>query len=291
MLELQVKLLGDIPRNEALYKALEKSIRPGKSVVVDIGSGTGLLSFFAEKLGARECYAYEADPGMFTLSKKLAAENKITKCKFFNMYSSEVKRPPQADIVISETLGNFALEENILETLQDARRFLKPGGIIIPHKLTQYIAPVTSRTAYDKINVWDSVGYGISMNAAKADALSHMYVHTFHRSDLLDQKDSVKIWDEIDFDMDQSSIRKAKIVWQVKQSTTIYGFAAWWNAELIPGIHLSTSSFDVPTHWEQIFLPLPNPLSVKAGQTVTAEIKSDSRLSVGIDVAWTAKIS
>ena len=51
-------------------------------------------------------------------------------------------KPPKADIVVSETLGNYALEENLLETLVDARRWLKKGGVLIPGRLRQYAAPV-----------------------------------------------------------------------------------------------------------------------------------------------------
>ena len=55
MLELQRKLLGDRGRNAAFRKALKTAIAPGKSVVLDLGSGTGFLSFLAERLGAKEC--------------------------------------------------------------------------------------------------------------------------------------------------------------------------------------------------------------------------------------------
>lgn len=290
MIELQMKLLGDTARNDAFYRALKAVIKPGQSTMADIGSGTGFLCFIAEKLGAKTCYGYESDAEIFSLSKKLATENKIKKCKFYNMHSVDVTSPPKVDIVVSETLGNYALEENIIETLRDAKRFLKPGGIILPQKLTQYIAPVINPQAYEKINVWDDVGYGITMKSAKKDALANMYVQTFQRSDLLTQADAIKIWDEIDFASNESSIRKSKVEWELTSPQTVYGFAVWWNAALIPGVHLSTGILDVPTHWEQIFFPLINPIKIKKGEHLIAEIASDSRYSIGIHVTWKVRV-
>ncbi len=53
MIEFHRLLLGDKARNDAFTKALTQVIKPGKSIVADIGSGTGYLSFIASKLGAK----------------------------------------------------------------------------------------------------------------------------------------------------------------------------------------------------------------------------------------------
>jgi protein arginine N-methyltransferase 1 len=42
--------------------------------------------------------------------------------------SLDVADPPRVDIVVADALGNFAYEEDVLETLRDAQRFLRPGG-------------------------------------------------------------------------------------------------------------------------------------------------------------------
>jgi predicted RNA methylase len=76
-LELHRKLLSDTTRNEAFRAALKRVIVHNsttrclnfipthlnfpESIVADIGSGTGFLSFLAARLGAKKCYLYEAD--------------------------------------------------------------------------------------------------------------------------------------------------------------------------------------------------------------------------------------
>ena len=133
-IELHRKLLGDKVRNDALGAALARVVKPGMSVA-DIGAGTGFLSFLARRLGAAQCHLYEYS-GALALAQELARRNRITGLTFVHAHSSEVKKPPKADVVVSETLGNFALEEGLLETLVDARRFLKPGGVLIPLALS-----------------------------------------------------------------------------------------------------------------------------------------------------------
>src|SRR3989338_3569611 len=154
MVELQQKLLADRVRNDALYAALKKVIKKGQTTVADIGSGTGFLSFLALQLGARECYLYEAEQEMLELSRQLAQANKIKNCHFIEAHSTDVENPVKVDVVVSETLGNYALEENIIESLNDAKRFLKPGGVMLPRTVTQYVAPVVSPRITQEIDVW-----------------------------------------------------------------------------------------------------------------------------------------
>src|SRR5690348_5123881 len=71
------KLMGDHLRNRAFYDALKRTVVPNKTTVLDIGAGTGFLSFLASQLGAKECSLVESDPDVSTLSMKLAEVNKI----------------------------------------------------------------------------------------------------------------------------------------------------------------------------------------------------------------------
>lgn len=326
MIEFHRLLLGDKIRNQAFERALKKLIVPGKTTVADIGSGTGYLSFLARKLGAAECYLYESDD-IITLSKKIAEKNSIeaeakpavghnlAHCHFFHKHSTQEKNPPKVDLVISETLGNFAYEENIIENMRDARRFLRPGGKIVPERLKNFVAPVTNPRLFNELNVWDSLGFDFS--EAKKLCMNNMYVKKIEPEDLL--PNAAQQWDAIDFSQKNSSLRSADIRWEAKDrgigicrggrgkrrgqgeedggrgrgrrgcdvSDTIYGFALWWECELIPGVVLSTSPYTARTHWDQIYLPLVEPISIDRNESLTLKIRSDSRLAVGIRVQWT----
>lgn len=285
MIELQQKLLGDHLRNQAFYDALKKVIKKGKTTLADIGSGTGFLSFLASRLGAKDCYLYEYSE-LLQLSRKLAVANKILNCHFIHGHSAEVAQPVPVDVVVSETLGNFALEENIIENLEDAKRFLKPGGIIIPGKLEQFMAPVVSPRITSDLNIWDNVDYDLNFSLMKEKAFNNMFVYRITPQDLLDDTGAVQIFDRIDFSRRCESVRKGDAQWKFKKDQTIYGFAVWWCSELVPGISLSTSPFEESTHWDQVFLPLLKPTQVQKGDELKCEIQTDSRYTVGIRAKW-----
>lgn len=284
MIEFQQKLLGDLSRNRAFHEALSRVIVKGKTTVADIGSGTGFLSFLASKLGAKACQLYETSEDMARLSEKLAQKNGIKNCTVVGTHSTQIKAPPKVDLVISETLGNFALEENILETLADVRRFLKPGGVMMPQQLRQFAAPVTSKRFMKEIDVWREVGFGLKFDEAREVALNNMYVWRAKPTDLLPGAE--KKWDEIDFREKNSSRRSGTVSWSVLKATPIYGFCVWWECMLVPGVVISTSPYKEPTHWDQIFLPLLQPFSAAAGDRIDLTIHSDSRYEVGIRVQW-----
>ncbi|MGH6755465.1 MAG: methyltransferase domain-containing protein, partial [Bradyrhizobium sp.] len=128
-IELHRKLLGDTARNAAFHDALKALIEPQRSTVLDIGAGTGFLSFLARRLGAKQATLIEYSDAL-ELAEELARRNRIDGLSFIKAHSSEVRRKIAVDIVVTETLGNYALEENFLETAIDARRFLKADGVI-----------------------------------------------------------------------------------------------------------------------------------------------------------------
>ncbi len=308
MIEFQRLLLGDTIRNDAFVRALKAVIVPGKTIIADIGSGTGYLSFIAEKLGAKECHLYEVSD-LLELSKTLAKQNSIKRCTFHHVHSTAVKNPPKCDVVVSEILGNYALEENIIETLNDARRFLKPGGIMMPESLRQFVAPVTSSRLYDELNVWDLVGNDLKFDAAKDICMNNMYVKEITPQDVLPSTavypepsrgagggaggggGRAQLWDTADFRKKNSSIRHKTLEWTVNKDITLYGFALWWESTLTEGITLTTSPFEPQTHWKQIYLPTVDPIPVKKGHTIRLILKSDSRYIVKINLEWATTIT
>ena len=66
----------------------------------------------------------------------------------------------------------------------------------------------------------------------------------------------------------------------------LHGFALWWEAELIPGIVLTTSPHAPPTHWEQIYLPLLRDVTLEPGDDVELELTCNTRPDVGVRLVW-----
>ncbi len=289
MIEFHRLLLGDRQRNEAFAKALKSVVKPG-AVVADIGSGTGFLSFLASNLGAKECHLFEMDHDMAALSRVIAKKNKIINCKVTAGHSMDVPNPPKADVIVSETLGNYALEEGIVETLNDAvARFLKPGGTVIPRALRQYVAPVITETIAKDLNIWPGIGFDLDFSDAELKTLNNVYVREIAAGSLLE--DGIREWDSIDFTKkDNKSVRGKDVSWKVDDETVVHGFCVFWEADLTKDITLSTSPESPMTHWQQIFLPLLRPVLLSSGDTLSLSLRSDTRPQVKVNLTWDVSV-
>lgn len=132
-----VPMMNDAPRNEAYHAALRAAITP-ESTVFEIGTGSGLLSMMAARLGAKAVITCEAEPVVAATARDIVADNGLAnKVRVLSKLSYDVhpgeELPGLADIVVSEVLSSELLAESVLPSIEDARRrLLKPGGRMIP---------------------------------------------------------------------------------------------------------------------------------------------------------------
>jgi protein arginine N-methyltransferase 1 len=290
-IEYHRTLLADRVRNAAFHAALARTIAKGKTTVADIGAGTGFLGFLAARLGAKRVDLYEAAE-VADIARRLLRRNRLFNCRIAQVHSTDVIDPERVDVVVSETLGNYPFEENIIATLNDAHsRFLAPGGTIIPHSIEQYVCPVTAERLYRELVAWDDVGFGLDFSPAKVMSLNNIYVRTFDASDLLEAGKAAVPWDKVTFDRRNKTTRAGEVVWRARRPATIYGLALWWTAQLVWGIELSTGPLGPRTHWEQLYLPALSPIAMEAGQTLAARLRSTTSQDKGTNVTWTLALS
>jgi protein arginine N-methyltransferase 1 len=290
-IEYHRTMLADRVRNAAFNAALARVIVEGRTTVADIGAGTGFLGFLAARLGAKRVDLYE-QAEVAAIARKLKRLNRLGNCRIAEVHSTDVEAPDRVDVVVCETLGNYPFEENIVETLNDAReRFLNPGGVIIPGAVEQLAAPVTAERYWRDLAAWDEVGYGLDFAPAKAMSLNNIYVRTFEPGDLLDGAATARVWDRLSFDRPNKTTRAGEASWHLEAPATVYGLALWWMAELIAGVTLSTGPRDPRTHWEQLYLPALEPIALEAGQTLRVRLRSTTSYEHGTNVTWTLVVS
>jgi protein arginine N-methyltransferase 1 len=290
-IEYHRTLVADRVRVAAFRDALAGLIEKGRSVVVDIGTGTGILAMLAARLGAKKVYAYEkAEIG--AVAERLIKTNRLRNIEVIPARSTEIIDPPRGDIVVSETLGNYALEEFLVETMNDARaRHLKPGGILIPRALEQFACPVIAPRVFDELTVWNGVGHGLDFSLARDMSLNNAYVRTFAPRELWDEGRAAAVWDKLDFTVRNRMRRKGVATWRAAQRTTVYGLALWWTAHLTSRVALSTSPLEPATHWEQLYFPALEPMTVERGEELSANLRSHSSEEGGTELAWTLSVS
>jgi predicted RNA methylase len=113
-------MLADERRMDAYRDAIHEAVRPG-DVVVDLGSGTGVLSFFACQAGAARVYAIERGPTA-RLGRELCRANGFDdRVTFIEDYSTNVQLPERADALVTETLWDFGVGEGMVGAMADAR--------------------------------------------------------------------------------------------------------------------------------------------------------------------------
>jgi hypothetical protein len=287
-IEYHRTLIADRVRNQAFHDALARVIKPGETTVADIGAGTGLIGLMAAKLGAREVLLYEAAE-VACVAEATIKRNRARACHLMPCHSTEMEDPPRVDVVVSETLGNYAFEENIIDTLADARlRHLKDGGVMIPARIRQLAVPVVSDRIHRELTAWDEVGFGIDLSDAREMSLNNAYVRSFSAQELLDGGRAAKVWDTVTLGSDRKSTRKGEVSWRLEAAGTVFGIAYWWEADLIEGITLSTAPDAPRTHWEQLYFPLRAPMRLDAGESLLVTLRSRSSEEAGTHLAWTA---
>lgn len=291
-IEYHRTLIADRERNRALFAALKQVIKKGETVVADIGAGTGLIGLMAARLGARDVYLYEMAE-VAGVAAQIVKQNRARNCHVMPCSSLDMVDPPRVDVVISETLGNYAFEEHMIQTLADARaRHLKLAGTIIPARVRQFVAPVIADRFDKELRAWGHVGadlgIALDLGVAQAMSLNNIYVRTLMPADLLAGGDSALAWDEVDFSASQpnSPNRKGEASWPITSDVVIHGLGVWWEAELVAGVRLSTAPHAPRTHWEQLYFPLLSPVSCLAGDTFRATLASRSSEEEGTHLAW-----
>ena len=140
----QKQMLMDHVRMRAYHNAImsNRDLFEGK-VVLDVGAGSGVLSLWCAKAGAKKVYACEFTD-MAKFAKSMVESNGLNDVvEVLQCSAEDLDLPCKVDVIISEWMGYLLLRESMLDSVIRARdKWLKEDGAMYPSFATMYFAPI-----------------------------------------------------------------------------------------------------------------------------------------------------
>lgn len=301
-LSQQQNMLQDYLRTATYQKAiLLNDVDFKDKVVLDVGCGTGILSFFAVQAGAKKVYAVEASSVAKYAEILVKSNNLSNKITVLSGKIEEVCCPEKVDVIISEPMGYMLLNERMLESYLHAKNWLKPKGMMFPTQGDIHLAPFTDEQLYmehhARSNFWNQRSfYGVNLSGLHSSAVDEFYrqpiVDTFEMQILMAR--SVKY--TINFlEAKEEDLHRLEIpfVFKLLQSGLIHGLAFWFDVAFVGSrmtVWLSTAPNEPLTHWYQVRCLLQTPLFAKMGQTLSGRVHLIANKRQSYDIHITAVV-
>ncbi|KAL5114045.1 Ribosomal protein arginine N-methyltransferase rmt3 [Pleosporales sp. CAS-2024a] len=320
------EMIEDRVRTEGYRDFIEKNtdVFAGKTVL-DVGCGTGILSLFCARAGAKKVFAVD-NSGIAVRAKEIIAKNgyqdriEVIQGRVEDFNTQRLIGKEKVDIIISEWMGYGLLFEGMLDSVLRARdMYLKPEGILVPSHCNIRLAPIAdeewiAQSTSEKF--WKDI-YGFDFSPMIGGGLLNTHeIGVFDvpesalcgsgSSHLLEMKTvsvqdlSFKVPLRMTLDRDIQSL-DAIAIW----FDTIFIHAGStqkiesvdsidWGKNGLPGLGFSTGPSNTPTHWHQAVLLLDKEVAQRQklakgttleGTLQYAKEKGDDR-GITVTVEW-----
>jgi len=259
--------MNSILRNEHVFK---------DKVVLDVGCGTGILSLFAAKAGAKHVYGIDMS-AIAETAQQIVRDNGYTdRVTIIRGKMEEVSLPVEhVDIIISEWMGYFLLYESMLDTVLWARdKWLAPNGLTFPDRASIHMVAIEDgEYRAEKIDWWNNV-YGFNMECIGRTALLEPLVDIVDPSQVCTQSCLLKSFDI-------KTMKKEDATFDVPFSLAltrndyVHAFVAYFDVsfnDCHKPIGFSTSPRCRPTHWKQTVFYLEDTLTAHKGEVVSGSL-------------------
>ena len=145
-----------------VMKMMQDEIVGGERVL-DVGTGSGILSICASKLGARECFAYDIDPVAVNVARENAERDGCTNITVgVSDLLKNVNNSEKYDFVVANIVA-----EIIIRMLPDIGAYMKPGAPLI-------LSGIISQYRDDVLSAASALGYALIREERENDWVALM---------------------------------------------------------------------------------------------------------------------
>ncbi|XP_077128516.1 protein arginine N-methyltransferase 2 isoform X2 [Ranitomeya variabilis] len=303
-LKLHLEMLSDQPRTETYRNVIiqNSTALKGKRIL-DLGCGTGIISFFCAQLAEPEIvYAVEASE-IAEQTAKLVDENGYSNIIQVQCHrAEELQLPTKVDVLVSEWMGTCLLFEFMLESVLLARDlWLEEDGVMWPSSARVHLVPCTADKEYEaRVLFWDSP-YGLDFSVLKPVAIQEFFSRPKPDYILKPEDCLSKPCTLLDVNMKTLSVEDLESMsgdfhFHVDRDGTFHGFTAWFsvqfqNIDNQEQVELDTGPFNQLTHWKHTLFMLDEPLHVYSGDRIagSAGFKRNPiwRRHLSVTITWT----
>jgi type I protein arginine methyltransferase len=290
------RMLADRVRVDSYWEGLQKHVRSG-DVVVDLGTGTGVLAIFAARAGAGEVHAIEHGP-MAEVAQEIARDNGADAVKVHRVHSRSFELPGGVDVIVHEQIGEALFEERVVENVADLRdRVLKPGGKILPAKLELHVEPVQLTEEARLPFAHEQELHGVRFGALKpyADRQPFGYRYAWWRPVPLERHLSTEAERAPVVAVDLHTVNPGDLPQRIELRRTaaadgiLDGFAVSFRAGFDDELWFSSAPDQPPTSWGNPFLRVERQ-TVRAGDTIALTIEA-SNLATPSTWTWSLDVT
>jgi predicted RNA methylase len=286
-------MLRDEIRNEAYRQAIRWAVQPGHSVL-DMGAGTGILSVFAAQAGAGHVYAVERT-SIADMARRMVRRNHVEdRVEVIHSDLEDARLPGKVDVLVSEWMGGLGVDENMLAPLVMARdRWLKPGGIIIPARVTAMLAPAFVAEFDEALGHWQSSPHGVDLSELEVDMANEVYMTQirFTLEDLLSPPQALWSHDAYTCTLEEADRSfVSTLEFTAARAGKVSGAVAWFTADMGGGATLTTAVGAPPTHWGRLMFPVRHPVEVSEGTPIRIEVHCDPTSQGTCDFFWAIQV-
>jgi protein arginine N-methyltransferase 1 len=264
-------MMADSGRIRAYEGAIRQIVKPG-AVVVDLGTGSGILALLACRAGARKVFAIEP-ANIIQLAREIATANGYAdRIEFIQRVSTEVTLPERADAIVSEIHGVLPLFQEYIPTVVDARqRWLSLDGAMIPRDETIWAAIAEAPEQYNRlVGPWNQ-NHGLDMSAGRRFATNIWCKSRVEPEQLLVEPAR---WATLDYASIVSPDIRRGMSWSANREGTAHGIVAWFDAVLAEGIGFSNAPGTLDMIFGQAFFPLSQPVQLAVGDMVSVDLQA-----------------